>query len=131
MKSTDTAMRDQDTITSIVTISKSKPLLLFLTISFKGKGDTRDFSGMKGIRIIGITETTIEIIIKIIIMKDITHHSLITVIMRTKTATIIKITTAVISLGMRGEEMIVINLQTNTTKIREFQKTACQPELSK
>ena len=105
MNSTDTAMRDQDTITSIVTISKSKPLLLFLTISFKGNEDMRDFSGMRGIRIIGITETTIEIIIKI--------------------------TTAVISLGMRGEEMIVINLQTNTTKIREFQKTACQPELSK
>ena len=72
----------------------------------------RDFSGMKGTRIIGITETTIEIIIKIIIKKDITRLSLISVIMRKRTATIIirKITTAVINLGMRGEEMIVINL---------------------
>jgi len=87
---------------------------------------------MRAIRIIGITET-IEIIIKIIIMKDMTRHYLITVIMRKMTATITIriITTAVISQGRRGEEMIVINLQTNTTKIRELQITACPLELSK
>jgi hypothetical protein len=129
MTTTDTAMRDQDII-SIVTISKSKPH--FFTISLKGKGGTRDFRGMRAIRIIGITET-IEIIIKIIIMKDMTRHYLITVIMRKMTATITirKITTVVISQGRRGEEMIVINLQTNTTKIRELQIIACPLELSK
>jgi len=129
MKTTGTAMRDQDII-RIVTISKSKPH--FFTISLKGKGGMRDFRGMRAIRIIGITET-IEIIIKIIIMKDMTRHYLITVIMRKMTATITIriITTAVISQGRRGEEMIVINLQTNTTKIRELQIIACPLELSK
>ena len=85
---------------------------------------------MKGI----IITETIEIIIKIIIKKDISHLSLIIVIMKMMTGIFNVpriITTEVISLGMKGEEMIVINLETNTTKIIEFQITACLQELSK
>jgi hypothetical protein len=133
MRTTGTAMRDQDTITSIVTIFKSKPIFLHQNSISQGIGGTRGSSGLKGKRIIIITET-IEIIIKIIIMKDISHLRLIIVIMKMMTGIINDpriITTEAISLGMKGEEMIVIDLQTNTTKIIEFQITACLQELSK
>jgi len=132
MRTTDTEMRDQDIITSIVTISKSKPIFLQQHSISKGIGGTRGSSGLKDKRIIIITET-IEIIIKIIIMKDITHLRPIIVILKMMTAINDPriITTEVISLRMKGEEMIVINLEINTTKIIEFQITACLQELSK
>jgi hypothetical protein len=92
----------------------------------------RGFSGMRVIRIIGITETTTtEIIIKIIIMKNITHHSIVIMMEGISTSRDMKITTEGINIGMRGEEMIVIDRQTNTTKIKEVKIIACLLEVSK
>ena len=80
---------------------------------------------------IGITETTIEIIIKIIIMRDISHLSL-TIIMNMVNGIINarKITTEVTNQGMI-EEMIVIARQLITSKITEVKISECLPEVSK
>lgn len=115
---TGTAMRDRDTITTAVTISKRI-------------GGMRGFSALRGIRMIGITETTIEFIIKIIIMRDISHLSL-TIIMNMVNGIINarKITTEVTNQGMI-EEMIVIARQLITSKITEVKISECLPEVSK
>jgi non-homologous end joining protein Ku len=91
----------------------------------------RGFSALRGIRMIGITETTIEIIIKIIIMRDISHLSL-TIIMNMVNGIINarKITTEVTNQGMK-EEMIVIARQLITSKITEVKISECLPEVSK
>lgn len=91
----------------------------------------RGFSALRGIRMIGITETTIEIIIKIIIMRDISHLSL-TIIMNMVNGIINarKITTEVTNQGMI-EEMIVIARQLITSKITEVKISECLPEVSK
>ena len=91
----------------------------------------RGFSALRGIRMIGITETTIEIIIKIIIMRDISHLSL-TIIMNMVNGitNARKITTEVTNQGMI-EEMIVIARQLITSKITEVKISECLPEVSK
>ena len=91
----------------------------------------RGFSALRGIRMIGITETTIEIIIKIIIMRDISHLSL-TIIMNMVNGIINarKITTEATNQGMI-EEMIVIARQLITSKITEVKISECLPEVSK
>ena len=91
----------------------------------------RGFSALRGIRMIGITETTIEFIIKIIIMRDISHLSL-TIIMNMVNGIINarKITTEVTNQGMI-EEMIVIARQLITSKITEVKISECLPEVSK
>ena len=91
----------------------------------------RGFSALRGIRMIGITETSIEIIIKIIIMRDISHLSL-TIIMNMVNGIINarKITTEVTNQGMI-EEMIVIARQLITSKITEVKISECLPEVSK
>ena len=91
----------------------------------------RGFSALRGIRMIGITETTIEIIIKIIIMRDISHLRL-TIIMNMVNGIINarKITTEVTNQGMI-EEMIVIARQLITSKITEVKISECLPEVSK
>lgn len=91
----------------------------------------RGFSALRGIRMIGITETTIEFIINIIIMRDISHLSL-TIIMNMVNGIINarKITTEVTNQGMI-EEMIVIARQLITSKITEVKISECLPEVSK
>ena len=91
----------------------------------------RGFSALRGIRMIGITETTIEFIINIIIMRDISHLSL-TIIMNMVNGIINarKITTEATNQGMI-EEMIVIARQLITSKITEVKISECLPEVSK
>jgi hypothetical protein len=125
-------MRDRDTITTAVTISKSKQHIFSKIFnSLQGIGGMRGFSALRGIRMIGITETTIEFIINIIIMRDISHLSL-TIIMNTVNGIINvrKITTEATNQGMI-EEMIVIARQLITSKITEVKISECLPEVSK